>query len=423
VTSWRVPAARGPIDSVFSVPASKSYHQRALVLSALSDVPAAPDAGGEPPGEDVRVLSAALERIGPWTDGALGRTRERLTLDLARNATGFRCAVACATLRPEGARTLVRGHVSLLARPHVPLVRALSRLGGHVRRRRSGSVRVRGGGLHGGEVVVPASSSSQYATALLLVAPRAGGVVVRMRETPVSLPYLRLTLEVLSHFGVACEAERLGAPGGVIRVPATAPRASRRRVPPDASCAAAWWAAAAVTAGRACVPGLGRGDAQADVALLGVLERMGARVEDRPDGSALVVGPGELLAPGDVSLRDAPDLLPLVAVLAARARGVTRIREAAHARVKESDRPAATARALAALGADVSVEPDGLVVRGGRVLRGAEVSSAGDHRIVFAMGVLGLVVPGVTVRGAEAVEKSHPRFAEDLARAAGAHPR
>jgi 3-phosphoshikimate 1-carboxyvinyltransferase len=412
-----VPVARAAVRGAFRVPPSKSLHQRALVLAALSAEPCEIVARGGPVGEDAERLAAALGRLGTWRDGALGASRDRLVLDLGLGATGFRFATACAALRPAGARTLLRGRPALLARPHGSLLRALERLGARVKRRHSGAVRVLGGRIRGRDLSLPGTTSSQYASALLLIGPRIGGLRLRLLERTVSAPYLRLTIEALRAFGVAATAEGLEAPGARLAVPEGAPLCARYVVPPDASAAAAWWTAAALTGGEASVEGLGRGSPQADAVLLPLLERMGARVLER-EGTATVRGPERLRGTGEVDLRDAPDLLPLVAVLAATAEGETRVRGVAHARAKETDRLDRVARGLEALGARVSEEEDGLRIVGGP-LRGGVVDARGDHRLAFAFGVLGLAVPGLVLLGAEAVGKSHPGFWADLSRAAG----
>ncbi|MHC5010551.1 MAG: 3-phosphoshikimate 1-carboxyvinyltransferase [Planctomycetota bacterium] len=418
MTEFVVPTAAAPIEGPFEVPPSKSIHQRALVLAALGDGSTRIEAPGGEPGEDVRRVTAALDAVGPWRGAALGTGRDRLHLDLGRGATGFRLLVAAATLRPPGAPTLVGGHPSLLARPHRPLLRALRRLGGHVRRRRSGAVRVLGGGMAGGTLGIRARPSSQYATALLLIAPRIGGLTLRLLGRAVSLPYLRLTLEVLAAFGIGAQADGIEGEHGVIRVPAGTPAASRFVVEPDASAAAAWWAAAALTGGDVWVRGLPRATVQADAALLPLLECMGAAVTTADGGEARVrAHRGGLRALAEIDLGDAPDLVPLVGVLAGSVPGTTRIRGAGHARLKESDRLATVAAGLRALGGDASIEGEDLVVHGGG-LRGGRVAVAGDHRIAFAFGVLGLVVPGVVLEGADAAVKSHPSFLRDLQRAA-----
>lgn len=277
------------------------------------------------------------------------------------NATGMRFSIALSGLRPAGARTLVTGRPRLRARPHGPLLRALSRLGAHVRRRHSGSVRVLGGPWTRHDVDVPGEASSQYASAILLAAPRAGGVRVRVEDRAVSRGYLALSTHVLEAFGVAVRRE-----GPWIHVPACTPSTARFVVEPDASSAAVWWAVAALTGGRASVAGLSVRSPQPDVALLSILERMGARVTEE-NGAAVVEGPADgarLVGAGDVELRDAPDLAPLVAVLAATARGTTRVVGAPHLRWKESDRIASLAAGLTALGVPVVERDDGFDVRG-----------------------------------------------------------
>ena len=167
------------------------------------------------------------------------------------------------------------------------------------------------------------------------------------------------------------------------------------------------------------MPGLARGSHQPDVRLLEILGRMGASVADEAR-SACVVGPaGGLAGAGDVDLRDAPDLAPLVAVLGACAHGETRVVGAPHLRLKESDRIASLVRGLEAIGASVTPAADGFSIRGGAPLRGARIDTAGDHRLALAFGALGLVVDGIVLSDAAVASKSYPGFLSDLCRAAG----
>ncbi len=414
-----VVSASAPVQGGRRVPASKSLHQRALLLRAMSEEETRLEASEAVPGDDVRRLRVALDALGPrWSAGALGGSRERLEVDLGLGATGFRFCMAAAALRPEGAATLVTGHPSLRARPHAVLRRALIALGGRVKRRHSGAMRVLGGGVRGRTLSLRADVSSQYASALLLIAPRIGGLELTLLDRPVSRPYLELTVQVLEAFGVGVEAEGLDDAGGRIVVASAEPRADVFPVEADASCAAPWWAAAALTGGEAWVEGLPAGSRQADTALLGILERMGAGVGDGPGGVAVVRGGEDLAGAGSVDLRDASDLVPLVGILAAAARGESRITGAGHVQHKESDRLRTVAAGISALGGRAEIEGTDLVIRGGG-LTGGRVDVAGDHRIALAFGVLGLRVPGVVLHGAEAVDKSYPSFLGDLAAAAG----
>lgn len=427
-----VESARAPLDARLRVPASKSLQQRAIALALLADgrsrivtEVAEGVAEGAPAGDAV-VLAAAASRLadrpvlpsgdldGAFGESGLGASRRSIVLDLGRNATGLRLSTALAALRPEGARTLLRGDRRLLARPHVPLLRALKRLGAVAHRRHSGAIRVvaRARSPHSlhRPLALPATASSQFATALLLVAPRWGGLHLLLDRDPVSTGYVTLTLDVLAAFGVPARAE-----GGAIVVPAAAPRATRFVVEPDASSAAVVWAAAALRGGVAEVVGLPAGTRQPDAALLPILERMGAAVTGAPAGEARVRAGGDRLrGAGDVDLRASPDLAPLVAALAAGADGVTRVVHAPHLRHKESDRIAACVAAVRALGGTAEEAADGFLVEG-RPLRGGVVEVRGDHRIALAFGALGLAVSGVVLDGAEAVEKSWPGFLNVLA--------
>lgn len=397
------------------VPSSKSIEQRVRALDALAKAPAhIVRRGSGPAGEDVRALTTALAALGRHTGRDLGASRASLALDLGLGATGYRLALALATLRPPGARTRVTGRPGLLRRPHAPLVRALQRLGGHVRRRRAGSHRVLGGGVRGGRAIdVDATRSSQYASALATIAPRIGGLVVRLRGPVVSAPYLGLTVAALEAFGIAATLSGTGT-DRLLEVPAGEPAAREVVVPPDASAAAARYAAAALTGEVIVVPGLRRDGSQPDLALLDHLEAMGARVDADEAGDARVRGPGgRLRAAGTIDLRACPDLLPLVAVLAATAEGTTRLVGAAHVQHKESDRRVTVARGLAALGGRAEVTGDGLVVHGTGLGPGT-VEAAGDHRLVFAFGVLARQQPGIRILGRAAADKSDPCFLADV---------
>lgn len=426
-------SAARPVVGAFAVPASKSLTQRALALAVLAEGDSEIVAAGPTP-DDVagfaRVLSALGGRevppsgvvSGAFTAAGLGASRASVRCDLGRNATGLRLSLVLSGLRPTGARTLLRGDRRLLQRPHRPLTRALATLGGHVLRRHSGSLRVLGAPWTRHDVALDGSVSSQYASALLLAAPRAGGLRLTATGDAVSAGYLALTLDVLRAFGVPVRLE-----GRTTCVEPCVPRARRFVVEPDASSAAVWWTVAALTGGSVSVPGLPLGTLQPDAALLPILSRMGARVSVTPTGEALVEGPsdGALAGAGDVDLRASPDLAPLVGVLAGRAEGVTRIVRAEHLRSKESDRVDTVVSALRACGVRAGPAMDGFLVEGGGA-RGGRVPVAGDHRIALAFAALGLVVPGVELSGAEAVSKSWPggldRLEEAAASARGEPP-
>lgn len=426
------PRSTPPGAHRLEVPPSKSLHQRALALTALAGGPS--DTLDRmlrtdlEPGEDVRAFHTALRQLGCWdaARGTLGVSRETLRLDLGHGATGFRFAAILASLRPEGARTLITGRPELRARPHGVVRQALDRLGVRVKRRRSGALRVLGGGWRARELAAAGTPTSQHLSALLLAGTRGGPLTVRAAARPVSVPYIEATAAMIEAWGGETRVA-IGDGGSTLEVAAGLDAVSPAvDLPADASCAASLFAAAAVGGTPVTVPRLVPPEAtapQADLVLLPLLERMGCAVVTSAAGDVTVCPPsGGLRGLGTVSLRDAPDLVPILASVAALAEGRTRIEDVAHARVKESDRVGRMAAALTAMGVQVQGGAASLAIDGrpqGAGLQGIEVGVRDDHRLAFALGVLALKVPGVRLRGRESVRKSHPRFWADLAIIAG----
>ncbi len=319
----------------------------------------------------------------------------------------------------EGQYTL-DGAARMRQRPISPLVDGLRNLGAEIA---YGSVegslplQIAARGLRGGNLRIDASDSSQYVSALLLVAPLAiSDVMIEMAGPVVSGPYLRMTLKMVERFGAAVVEQDLRK----FVVPATQRYAGQTiEIEPDASAASYFFGAAAITGGRVSVPGLGSGSVQGDVGFVRVLERMGCRAAVTP-GATTVEGPaGGAIRGVDVDLGEMPDTAPTLAVLAAFAEGPTRIRNVANLRIKESDRIAALATELQRIGAEVEIHADGLTVMPAERPVAAAIDTYDDHRIAMSFALAGLRIDGVTIRDAECVSKTYPRFFEDWERMRG----
>lgn len=270
------------------------------------------------------------------------------------------------------------------------------------------------GGLAAGEYSLPGNISSQYITGLLLALPLLDGDSRIILSAPLcSRAYIQLTLQTLARFNIAAEQEQHGffIPGRqTYKTPGII--AAER----DWSNSAAFLAAGALRA-PVTVTGVDITSAQGDKAILDILERFGAAVDITQQ--AVTVRPGRLHA-CDVDVGEALDIAPILAILAAGATGTTRLYNAARLRYKESDRLHSTAALLTALGASVREEPDALCITGQAGLTGGVVDGAGDHRIVMAAAIASVLCRGrVTITGAEAVNKSYPRFFEDFNRLGG----
>lgn len=307
------------------------------------------------------------------------------------------------------------GHGRLMQRPlsvYEDLFRPLS-----VRWEASGDALTVEGALQSGVYRLPGNVSSQFVTGLLLALPRVPGESRIELTTPLeSRAYVELTRRMQAAFGVVSHwaqgGQALVIPGGQTPV-----SPGRLRVEGDWSHAAFSLVAGALGAGPVALTGLDMDSAQGDRAVVSILRAMGADI--REEGGALVSRPSRLHA-ADVDASQIPDLVPILAVAMAAADGVSRITGAARLRLKESDRLAAMRAALCAAGADVAETPEGLLVRGGGRLHGAQIDGANDHRVVMAMAVASALSDGpFDISDAEAVAKSAPAFWQEFAQLGG----
>jgi 3-phosphoshikimate 1-carboxyvinyltransferase len=300
-----------------------------------------------------------------------------------------------------------------------PILAALGRLGVHIDDDGRGAVpfTVLGrGAVRGGPVTLDASGSSQLVSGLLLAAPRFDeGIEVRHSGPPIpSAPHIAMTVRMLRAAGADVVADSAG-PGSrpdTWRVGPGRLDLGQVTVEPDLSNAGPFLAAALVTGGTITVPDWPRDSLQAADQILDVLARMGARFEVGADGLT-ITGTGRVHGIA-ADLRDVNELAPVLTAVAAVADSPSAFTGLAHTRNHETDRLAALAKEINALGGDVAELPDGLRVRP-RPLRaqgGALFGSYDDHRMVMAAAVLGLSVPGLRVADAATVGKTFPGFAE-----------
>lgn len=258
-----------------------------------------------------------------------------------------------------------------------------------------------------GDCRIPGNISSQYVTGLLLALPLLDGDSTITLSTPLtSAAYVDITRAVLDTFGVTVQEIETGYH---IQGKQSFVSPKTLSVAGDWSNAAFFLTAGALS-GPITVTGLAVTDAQGDKAIVPYLRQFGADVSI--EGDAVTVRPGKL-AGTTIDIGETPDLLPILAVLATKAEGETYFTNAARLRLKESDRLKTTTAMLRTLGGDAEELPDGLLVRSG-VLTGGETSSYQDHRIAMAAAVAAIACcDPVTIKDAEAVEKSYPQFYQD----------
>jgi 3-phosphoshikimate 1-carboxyvinyltransferase len=409
------------------VPGSKSITNRALVLAALCSRSRPVLLHGCLRSEDTEVMVAALRRLGcevhpEWSGSAPSVSVFRgdhpavavpsADLNVANSGTTMRFLTAFVALG-EG-RYRLDGIPRMRERPIDDLLQALQQLGvDAVSEQGNGCppVVVTARGLPGGRVRIKGDVSSQFLSALLMVAPFARGDICLEVEGPlVSRPYVDMTVRMMHEWYLRVEEPEEGRfriPGnqGPARV-----RTSDVAIEPDASAASYFFAAAAITGGGVTVPGLTPHSLQGDVRFVEVLARMGCTVESGPDALTVTGGP---LHGIDVGMSDISDTVMTLAAVACFAEGPTTIRNVAHIRHKETDRLTALATELRRLGAGVEEFADGLTIHP-RPLHGAEVQTWNDHRMAMSLALVGLRVPGVVIRDPVCVTKTYPGYFNDL---------
>jgi 3-phosphoshikimate 1-carboxyvinyltransferase len=397
-------------------PSSKSYTIRAITAAMLAE---GTSLIRDPLfSEDTKAcihvsetLGARIERAddGLSISGVVGFPQcGGRVLNTLNSGTTIRLMTAIASLCHE--KVILTGDESIQKRPIEPLLAALRQL--HVKCASTNGcppLWVQGP-LHGGSCEIPGDISSQFISALLMALPCAKEnsdvtIIGRIK----SRPYIDMTLEILERFRIQITpktASNLFIPGDQVY------KATTYQVEGDYSSGAFILAAAALTNSKITVSNLFRSSKQADKKFLSILKLMGANVDAREE-QVIVSGTGPLSGV-DVDLSDSPDLLPILAVAGALARGKTRIYNVAHARLKECDRIKAMYTELSKMGASIVEKPDGLEITGGR-LKGAQVDGWKDHRIVMALAIAGLKADGMTeITGREYVGVTFPGFVRTM---------
>ncbi len=399
--------------AVIDVPGSKSYTHRMLIAAALSDGicriknPLISD--------DTGFTADALKRMGIviepdngnlMVEGTGGKLAPAFSpIYIGNSGTTMRLMTAVAAMGNGDYR--LQGTPRMHRRPISDLIDSLNRLGVNARCVNNDGcppVEVTGNRIVGGEVDVNCGVSSQFLTALLLIAPcTQNGLSICVSEGPVSKPYIDMTVEIMKRMGVGVERsgyENFHVPGG------QSYRSGEYTVETDASNAGYFWAAAAITGSTVKVLNINSGSKQGDLRLTECLKRMGCFVEEDEEGISVT---GNKLVGIETDMGDIPDMVPTLAVVAAFATGKTVIKNVSHLKAKECDRLAAVYNELKKMGINVRIESDALFIDGGTP-RGATIETYDDHRIAMAFAVAGLAAPGITIANPSCVQKSFPGF-------------
>lgn len=425
-------SAGGSLRGHVTVPGDKSISHRSLLFGAIAEGTTRIE--GLLPAEDPLSTAACLRTMGvtvsPIADGQVvtvegvgldGLREPADVLDCGNSGTTMRLMLGLLAGR-AGRHFVLTGDASLRSRPMRRVGAPLAQMGARIQGREDGNLAplaVLGQTLHGSVIGTPVASA-QVKSALLLAALTANGPTTVIEPAPTRDHSERM----LRAFGADLEVDGDGGRFITVR-PGPSLRGQTVVVPGDISSAAFWLVAAAITPGaELTVENVGLNPSRTGI--LDVLAEMGARitvlnsrdVAGEPVGDLHVQhGPLRAFRIEEPMIPRLVDEIPVLAVAACCAEGVSRISGAAELRVKETDRLAVMARQLTAMGARLEEHADGLSIEGPTPLHGAEVDSETDHRVAMSLAVASLVARGDTRLGrAEAAAVSYPGFWDDLAR-------
>jgi 3-phosphoshikimate 1-carboxyvinyltransferase len=404
----KIAIRKSHVQGTAGAPPSKSYTIRGLMCAAL--------AHGQSSirnpllADDTSAALEVLGRIGVRVEtgrdawnifGGHFKTPSE-ALFCGESAATLRFMTAICSLVPGESR-LTAG-LSLSRRPVRPLAEALRRWG--VDSSCAGDfapVTVTGGGLKGGLTEIPGDISSQFVSALLLIAPLAAGISRIHLSSPLeSQSYVEMTLECLQRFGIAVEHSH-----NWLEYTITPQQYNNAGyvVEGDWS-SASYLLALGATAGPVRVNGLNLSSLQGDRAILDFLTEMGTSITATAD--EIKISRNRLKAL-KADLNECIDLLPTLAALAALAEGTSEFSGIQRARLKESDRISSVKEGLEKLGIKVVEGPDRLTITGANI-QPATINSHNDHRIAMAFSIIGAASGGLTIDGAECISKTYPEY-------------
>jgi 3-phosphoshikimate 1-carboxyvinyltransferase len=399
-------------------PSNKSYTHRAIFLAALSD--------GKSivkkilrSNDTIATINACrgfgieVEELenNVTINNTIDQTVQSSIINAENSGTTIRIAIAIAAL--SGGNTTLTGDESLRKRPMQPILDALQTVGVKTESDDGKPPIHVNGKIQGKEISIKGNISSQFISALLIIAPRLPeGLIINVEGDLVSKPYVDLTIAIMKKFGVKVKIEKEHKKYVVEH---QIYKSTTFSIPSDFS-NLALLLAANVLLGDGLNIEISLDDMpQGDEAIVDILERLGVNVILEDD--IITTRSPISLNGGKFDLSDTPDLLPAIAILALKSEKPIEIFNVKHARYKETDRIAVISRELKKIGLDVEEKDDGMILRKSLELHPAELNSENDHRLFMAFSIVGMFVGECTVSDPDAVKVSYPEFISDLVNA------
>jgi 3-phosphoshikimate 1-carboxyvinyltransferase len=403
-------------------PSSKSYSHRAIAIASLAE--------GQSTitnallARDTLATISACRSLGVsivhednviHIEGKHSFDAPENIINAENSGTTIRIMASMSALVRSG-YTILTGDESLRRRPMQPILDALSQIGVEAFSSKFNGTPpliVKGGGIKGGTATIDGSISSQFISGLLIAGIYSSSELsIKVKGKLVSKPYVHATLATMKNFGVSAieyspdmlEYQLRGAKY----------KAARFDVPSDFSTAALLLAAGALVGEELKVSGLNFQLPQGDSEIIHIMKEMGCDIKENKVLGEVIVRRIEHIQGGEFDLSDTPDLLPVVSILALKARTPVKITGVAHARVKETDRVSNIAQELAKMGAVIKEFGDGLEISVINELKNTSLEAHNDHRLFMAFTIAAMLTEKSIVAGSESVDVSYPNFVSDM---------
>ncbi len=403
------------IEQSVRMPGSKSYTNRALIMAALSE--GTSTISGISESDDSRLLLDALQQFGitisKGTDVlkiiGIGKHFKPFTgtLNVGAAGTTMRFLTSLCTLIPGDTR--LDGSPRMRQRPIGTLVKALRELGARIQYEATEGcppIYIRGGSIRGGTVHMEGSTSSQYFTSLMLIAPLlTDGLHIQVIGNQVSRSYIDMTIDGLRQFHVHVDTNNYQYYSIVNQTY----EPTEYHVEGDATGATYFWSIAALNGGTVRVNNINPRSAQGDRQFVDLLEQMGCTVQSSLSEQWISVTGTHNLHGIQTNMERMPDAAQTLAVVAAFATGVTTITGLSTLRRKETDRITALQKELEKMGVQSEVGNDWITIHGGKP-HGAVIETYDDHRMAMSFAVAGTLINGIIIQNPSVVTKSFPTF-------------
>lgn len=411
-----------------NIPGSKSHSNRAIILAVLSNgittlknIAICDDtnyliANLKKLGVKIQQKNSTVKITGVNEKGKLNfpQHQEKINLFTGNAGTTTRFLTALSTL--TGNNIVIDGDSRMRERPISELTKTLNKLGAKIETKNDcPPVKIYPQILEGGEVNLPGNISSQYLSALLMVAPFAQKkTIINITEDLCSKPYIAMTIKVMNKFGLKVLNKNFKK---FTIIPKQKPKSPKTYIiESDASSASYFGAFAAIYSQKILLQNIHENSLQGDIKFLKYLKEMGCKIKKNKLGT-IVEGPKVLKPLGTVDMNETPDLVMTFAITSLFTKGSTKITNIANLRIKETDRLQALENELKKLGATVKTGKDWIEINELKKVENKKlikISTYNDHRIAMSFGILTSIIKNLKIENPSCVSKSYPTFWHDL---------